>query len=186
MLIFAPQDVTKDPPFSKLDLISCRNLLIYLGPELQKRLMHLFHYCLRPNGILFLGSSETIGEMTDFFSPLDRKWKIYNHKEDISAPKVIMDFPTVNLKGGVANTRKPVETTEFRKVDIGELTEKILLESYTPAAVIINQKGDILYIHGRTGKYLEPAQGKASMSIMEMAREDLRPEIGSGTWRRAP
>ncbi len=180
MLIFAPQDMTKDPPFSKLDLISCRNLLIYLGPELQKKLMHLFHYSLRPNGILFLGSSETIGEMTDFFSPFDRKWKIYNHKKDISAPKVIMDFPTVSLTGGEANTRKPVETTEFRKVDIGELTEKILLESYTPAAVIINQKGDILYIHGRTGKYLEPAQGKASMNIMEMAREDLRTEIGSG------
>jgi two-component system, chemotaxis family, CheB/CheR fusion protein len=180
MLIFAPQDVTKDPPFSKLDLISCRNLLIYLGSELQKRLMHLFHYSLRPNGILFLGSSETIGEMTDFFSPFDRKWKIYNHKEDISAPKVIMDFPAISLAGGMANTRKPVETTQFRKADIGELTEKILLESYTPAAVIINQKGDILYIHGRTGKYLEPAQGKASMNIMEMAHEDLRPEIGSG------
>ncbi len=171
MVIFSHQNIIKDPPFSKVDMVSCRNLLIYMGPELQKKLLHLFYYSLNPGGILFLGNSETIGELTDIFSILDRKWKFFKRKGGATIP-LMEDFIHI----------APREINEIKIFDlkprgIGELTEKILLESYVPSCVIINEKGDILYIHGKTGKYLEPAPGRASLNILEMAREGLKLEL---------
>jgi two-component system CheB/CheR fusion protein len=171
MLLFAAQSVIKDPPLTKLDLICCRNLLIYLNTDLQKRLLPLFHYSLNPDGILFLGSSETIGGAMDLFMPIDHKWKIYKRKSVQSPLEKIVEFPlTPSLpEAGMVRATK----TGIR--DLTQLVEKYLLEHHTPPVVIVEQGGDIAYIHGRTGKFLEPAPGTAKVNnILEMARGDLR------------
>jgi two-component system CheB/CheR fusion protein len=173
MVIFAPQNVIMDPPFTKLDLISCRNLLIYLTPELQKKLFPLFHYSLNPGGFLFLGSAETIGAFNKLFTPLPGKSRLYrrlengNHGEPVAFPNTF--------------TPQSIQTTKPTKPDVNiqSLAEQMLLQTYSPAAVLTNQKGDILYINGRTGKYLEPAAGKANWNIFAMAREGLRYELSA-------
>lgn len=173
MLVFAPQSVIKDPPFTNLDLISCRNLLIYFNSELQKKLIPLFHYSLLPKGILFLGSSETISGFVDLFSPLDRKWKFYIRRESIYSSQPFIEFP-------VSRTIVKTYETEMKKSEIKnivQLAEKIILQSYTPNCVIISESGDILYIHGKTGKYLELTDGKAKINIFDMAREGLKQEL---------
>ena len=180
MVIFSPQNVIKDPPFSRLDMVSCRNLLIYIGPELQKRLLRSFYFSLNPDGILFLGNSETIGEFTDLFTALDRKWKIYRRKRGVSIP-LMADI--TNIAPFEVSQIKETYDMKHKRIDIGELTGKMLLESYVPSCVIINEKGDILYIHGKTGKYLEPSPGKASLNIMEMAREGLKFELNAAIRR---
>ncbi|OGU80079.1 MAG: hypothetical protein A2W11_11385 [Ignavibacteria bacterium RBG_16_35_7] len=173
MLVFAQQSVIKDPPFTKLDLISCRNLLIYFNPELQKKLFPLFHYSLLPKGILFLGSSETIGGFVDLFSMVDRKWKIYNRRDSIYSAQPFIEFPVLQ---SIGKTNKAImEKNEVK--NITRLAEKIILQSYSPNCVIITENGDIVYIHGRTGKYLELTHGEAKMNIFEMAREGLKQEL---------
>jgi two-component system CheB/CheR fusion protein len=181
MLIFAPQNIVKDPPFTKMDLICCRNLLIYLDNELQKKLMPLFHYSLRPEGLLFLGSSETIGGFTDLFAAIDRKWKVFRRKETAVAVQPVVGFPLVPPP----DERTGVEVKRVRELSVPQLAEKSLLERYAPPCAIVNEAGDILYIHGRTGKYLEPAPGEARWSIYEMAREGLNLELPSAIRKAA-
>jgi two-component system CheB/CheR fusion protein len=173
MVIFAPQSVIKDPPFTKLDLICCRNLLIYLEADLQRKILPLFHFSLNPDGILFLGTSETVGGFGDLFSPIDNRWKIYRRKEGAASMQTMMDFPLGTTQWPDRSPdRKP------RKVDLAQLTERHLLEHYTPPSVIVDQKGDIAFIHGRTGAFLEPAPGaKRAYNIIEMARPGLRLEL---------
>ncbi len=180
MLVFSEQDVIKDPPFSKLDLISCRNLLIYMGAELQKKLIPLFHYALKPGGMLFLGTSEGVGEFVELFAVLDRKSKLYQRKENIhgmdrAAPGRFLPPMTALdavLPRGVKKTAFPV------KLPMRELTEQALLQQLAPTSVLVNGEGDILYLHGRTGMYLEPAPGEAGISnILTMAREGLRHDL---------
>ena len=186
LLVFSEQDVIKDPPFSKLDLISCRNLLIYMDGELQKKLIPLFHYALNPGGALFLGTSETVGEFLDLFAPLDRKWKLYQRKEDAQGahrPALGKFIPPLT-KGRAAPRPSKAERSE-RKVPLRELAEQALLQEYTPASVVVNERGDILYIHGRTGRYLEPAPGDAGMNIIRMAREGLRRELATALRKAA-
>jgi two-component system CheB/CheR fusion protein len=180
LLIFSEQDVVRDPPFSRLDLVSCRNLLIYLGGELQKKLIPLFHYALNPGGALFLGSSETVGGFLELFTPLDRKWKIYQQNQEARGALRLAFRSSVPVPQGPAEG----------KVQLQDLVERELLESYAPAAVAINPQGDILYVHGRTGHFLEPAQGAITMNVLPMAREGLRPHLGTALRRlvahRAP
>jgi two-component system CheB/CheR fusion protein len=175
MLVFAPQDILKDPPFTRLDLLCCRNLLIYLDQRAQKRLMPLFHYSLNPGGILFLGSSETVGDFTDLFSPIDKKWKIFKKKQSLALtvprPPVTSPLTTPVVRNTDGDAKSPL------KLDIRQLAEKTLLETYAPPGVIIDGKGDILFIHGRTGRYLEPAPGAAKLNIYDMGREGLKPEL---------
>ncbi len=173
MLVFAPQSVIKDPPFTKLDLISCRNLLIYFNAELQKKIIPLFHYSLLPNGILFLGSSSTIGGFVDLFSMLDSKWKIYRKRDSMFSAQPYIEFPTSRLIG---KTNMTITETNVVK-NITQVAEKIILQSYSPDCVIIKENGDIVYIHGKTGKYLELTHGEAKMNIFEMAREGLQQEL---------
>jgi two-component system CheB/CheR fusion protein len=173
MLIFAPQSIIKDPPFTKLDLISCRNLLIYFNTELQKKIIPLFHFSLLSNGILFLGSSETISGFVDLFSMLDKKWKIYKRRDSVFSEQAFIEFPVSRGKGKVYETI--IKKNEVR--NITQLAEKIILQSYSANCVIINENGDIVYIHGRTGKYLELTNGEAKMNIFEMAREGLQQEL---------
>jgi two-component system CheB/CheR fusion protein len=139
-----------------------------------------FYFSLNPDGILFLGNSETIGEFTDLFTALDRKWKIYRRKSGVSIP-LIADI--TNKAHFEVTQIKETYDMKHKRIDIGELTGKILLESYVPSCVIINEKGDILYIHGKTGKYLEHSPGKASLNIMEMAREGLKFELNAAIHR---
>jgi two-component system CheB/CheR fusion protein len=177
MVIFATQNLTMDPPFTRLDMLSCRNLLIYLAPELQKKLLPLFHYSLNPGGVLLLGSAETIGAATDLFAPLDGKTRIFRRLET-ALPAEPLALPG---SGFLAHPREAsLAESGARKVapNFQTMAEQLLLQRYVPAAVLTNDKGDILFISGRTGKYLEPAAGKANWNIYAMAREGLRYELG--------
>jgi len=173
---FAVQNVIMDPPFTRLDILICRNLLIYLTPELQKKLLPLFHYSLNTDGILFLGSAETAGTFTDLFSPLDVKTRLFRRRESI-LPAEPLAFPVVCLPclPGV-----PKEMTMQKPAaNLQSLADQVLLQHFSPPAVLVNDRGDILYINGRTGKYLEPAAGKANWNIFAMARDGLRFDLGS-------
>ncbi len=180
MLVFSEQNVIKDPPFSKLDLISCRNLLIYLDGDLQKKLMPLFHYALNPGGILLLGTSESVGDFSDLFQTLDRKLKIYKCKDDFqNAKRSVLDRFQAPL---TATDLAPPENTGKKagsgKPSLRELTEQTLLQQVAPAGALVNSSGDIFYLHGRTGMYLEPPPGETgSYNILKMAREGLRPDL---------
>ncbi len=175
-VIFSEQDVIKDPPFSKLDLISCRNLLIYMGGGLQKKLFPLFHYALNPGGMLFLGTSETVGEFVDLFAALERKSKLYQRREEVAgAHRGLLPLPPGDGPVARPSGKAPGES----KVPVRELTERALLEQYAPPSAVVNERGDIFYLHGRTGKYLEPAPGEAGMNILKMAREGLRPDLAT-------
>lgn len=174
MVIFAAQNIIMDPPFTKLDLLCCRNLLIYLDPECQKKLIALFHYALTAHGVLLLGNAETIGIFTEYFTAIDNHSRLYRRIDkalcvtDIEFPSKY--FPVVAMNS--LNTEPPKSVLNMQNQ-----VEQLLLQHYSPAAVLINAEGDILYIHGRTGKYLEPAAGKANLNIHAMAREGLRHEL---------
>ena len=173
MLVFAPHSIIKDPPFTKLDLISCRNLLIYLNAGLQKKIIPLFHYSLLSKGILFLGSSETIGGFVDLFSMVDKKWKIYKRRDSIYSAQPFLEFPVSRPKEKTNEIfMKPNEIK-----NITQIAEKIILQSYSPSCVIITGNGDIVYIHGSTGKYLELNRGEVKLNIFEMANDGLRQEL---------
>jgi two-component system CheB/CheR fusion protein len=181
MVIFAPQNLIMDPPFTKMDLVSCRNLLIYLSPELQKRLLPLFHYSLNPGGVLLLGRSETVAEFTDLFSMLDDKTRLYRRMESHLRTKPIKLSPSFVP---MAHTLQQPSKTSKPGVNLQALADQLLLQKYSPAAVLVNDKGDILYISGRTGKYLEPSAGKVNWNIFAMAREGLRYEL-NGIFQKA-
>jgi chemotaxis methyl-accepting protein methylase/PAS domain-containing protein len=183
LVVFAPQNLIMDPPFTKLDILSCRNLLIYLTPELQKKLLPLFHYCLNPGGILFLGTAETIGSFTDLFSALDSKWKIFSRTESVSAITNLTDFPSDLSFSDADRITTPPVFQKGAEGTVPDLVQTILLENFSPSAVLINDKGDIVYVHGRTGKYLELAAGKANMNIYALAREGLKQHLGSAIRR---
>jgi len=180
LLVFSEQDVVKDPPFSKLDLISCRNLLIYMSGDLQKRLVPLFHYALNPGGLLFLGTSETVGEFADLFAALDRKSKLYQRKDDVpGAPRPILGRSPAPLRGSTAGSPAFPTASDDSKKPLRELAEQALLRQYAPTGALVDAHGEILYLHGRTGQYLEPAPGEAGLNIMEMARAGLRRDLGA-------
>jgi two-component system CheB/CheR fusion protein len=174
-VVFAEQDVIRDPPFSRIDLLSCRNLLIYMEPELQKRVLPLFHYALRQNGFLLLGSSESIGDFSSLFEPVDRKWKLFRRKGAIT-PAGMAEFtlPQFPLQEPPAQARPDPKE---RKPNIRELTEKLLLHDYAPACVLVDEQGNILYVYGHTGKYLELPPGEISTNILRSARQGLRLEL---------
>ena len=176
MVIFAPQNAMSDPPFLRLDLICCRNLLIYLVPESQRKLLLIFHYSLNPGGYLFLGSSETIGEFTELYSVVDKKWRFYKRIGD-RAHLPLISHGTATLAPIVPWEGAKAGEIKARAINIGIKIEQMLLDTYTPPCAIINEKGDILYIHGRTGKYLEPAPGNVRFNVVDMAREGLRTEL---------
>jgi two-component system CheB/CheR fusion protein len=176
MLIFSEQDVIKDPPFSRLDLISCRNMLIYMGPALQQKLIPLFHYALNPDGVLFLGTSETVGELGDLFAGMDRKAKLYRRKEGgagITRPSLGNFLPPM-MKGPAP--RPSPRTRSDTAAHQRQVTEQALLEQGQIGA-LVDERGDILYLHGHSGHYLELAPGEAALNILKMAREGLRRDV---------
>ncbi|OIQ98975.1 chemotaxis protein methyltransferase cher2 [mine drainage metagenome] len=176
MVVFATQNIIKDPPFTKLDLLSCRNLMIYLEPELQNRVIPAFHYALKPGGVLFLSPSESIGNHVELFTALNRKWKFYQTTPSIASNRTMMSSGLSWTKDNP--TKGPDDVTaQIKETDFAELTRRALLQSYAPASVVTNTKGDILFVHGDTGKYLRPAPGQATLNVIEMAREGLQLEL---------
>ena len=173
MVVFAPHSVIRDPPFTKVDIISCRNLLIYMEPELQKKLLSLFHASLNSNGLLILGNSENNG-VNDLFIPIDPMLRVYQ-RSNLTKPNGMADFPSS------FTTRKPTsfesQTTVRVPENLGNLTLQLLIEQFSPASVLVTNRGDILYITGDTRRYISPAAGKANMNLFAMAAEGLRNEL---------
>nr|MDP2192812.1 CheR family methyltransferase [Rhodoferax sp.] len=191
MLVFSEQDVIKDPPFSKLDLICCRNLLIYIDSDLQKKLISLFHYALCPGGMLFLGTSETVGEFGDLFAVLDRKSKLYQRREDFQGAQRaalgrFLPPKRANTRTDAEHSQSTTKAAGLVKLPLRELTEQALLQQVTAAGVLVNGQGNILYLHGRTGIFLEPAPGEAGINnILKMARDGLRRELTTALHKAA-
>ncbi len=174
MVVFAQQNLVMDPPFTKLDLLSCRNLLIYMESELQHKLLPLFHYCLKPHGILVLGSAESIGDAATLYSEVAAKARIYQRR-NVAAITGPIEFPPLfsRSRKGVEPLGIPPGVTEHRVPDLQLLTNELLLQRFAPAAVLTTGQGEIVYLCGKAGRYLEPAAGRASMSLFSMAREGL-------------
>ena len=180
-LIFSEHDVIKDPPFSRLDFISCRNMLIYMGPELQRKLIPLFHYALNHDGVLLLGSAETVGEFSELFSPLERKAKLYQRQETHSpiGPLVAPATARAARHRSFGRAQPAPRETE---VPLREVAERALL-ARAPVGAIVNAQGELLYVHGFTGRYLQPAPGEAGLSILKMARDGLALQLGNALQR---
>jgi two-component system CheB/CheR fusion protein len=176
--VFSVQDILNDPPFSRLNLLCCRNLLIYFEAEAQKRLIPLFHYTLRPEGILMLGTSETIGGFTTLFKTLDKKWKIFSRREMTNSIHGKIEFPSRMQGTGNAENHRPKKRAPER-ADIGQLTQKAVLEQFAPTAILVNADADILHIQGRTGRYIEAATGPPTHNLLDLARQGLRIELSS-------
>ncbi|PZU95921.1 MAG: ATPase [Pseudanabaena sp.] len=173
--VFARQNLTSDPPFSRLDLISCRNMLIYLEPVLQKKIMPIFHYALNPNGFLMLGSSEGIGNATDLFAIIDKKQRIYKRKVTparmnfnfVKSTYETLPISISKLDGSAADS------------DLEQMADRIVLNRYAPVGVTINEELEILQFRGQTSLYLEQPSGKASLNLLKLARTELRLELRS-------
>ena len=175
MVVFAVQNLISDPPFSKLDLISCRNVLIYLGAELQKKIISLFHFVLNHDSYLFLGSSESIGGFADLFRPLDTKWKIYRRK-DLGLGQRAEYLPRFALEGQLA-APPPIRRPGQAETPVQEVLGKIILDRYAPPCVLINDRYDILHFQGATDRFLAPPVGEPSLNLLKMAREGLRHKL---------
>jgi len=174
-VVFTTQNLLADAPFSRLDLISCRNVLIYLNPEAQERVLALFHFALREKGALFLGSSEAVGNFGDRFAPIAKKHGIFRHVGRSGPGEV--DFPVSAGDYGRPSQARAVRKTAARNPSLGELAERALMEAYAPASVLINDKREGLHFFGPTDRYLKIASGEASQDILVMAREGLRGKL---------
>lgn len=181
MVLFAEHDLIMDPPFRRLDILSCRNVMIYFGAALQRRLVPLFHYSLRPGGALLLGSSETIGRAQSLFVPLHPKSRIYWRRDNGAGVDTVV-FPTGRRPAAPGSPTPTVKESALPHpspppANLSSLTEQVLLQSHAPPAVLVNEAGDIVYVSGRTGRYLEPAAGKANWNIHVMARPAMRTQL---------
>ncbi len=177
MIVFSLQNVIQDPPFSRLDLVSCRNLMIYLDNVLQKKILPLFHYTLKPQGTLFLGTSESIGGYTDLFKPIDSKWKVFERQkggaDTVPATYVEIDYPVRHKsESEEKDYLSPANTVQA-------MAERAILDQYSPAGVLINDKYDIVHFVGKTDRYLALPAGKPVFNILNMAREDFKPVLAA-------
>jgi two-component system CheB/CheR fusion protein len=170
--------VIKDPPFSRLNLLCCRNLLIYLDTEAQKKLLPLFHYTLNNDGILMLGSSETIGGFSNLFSILDKKWKIFKRREVPQTLRQKVEFPSGPSPVEPAYGTSPIGAVD-NKSNIAQIAQNAILDKFAPTSILIDAKGEILHVQGRTGNYLETPSGPPTQNLLDLAREGLRIELSS-------
>jgi two-component system CheB/CheR fusion protein len=178
-IVFAPHNLLRDPPFLKVDLISCRNLLIYLKAETQKHVLPLFHYSLKPGGLLFLGGSESVTGFEDLFEPSGEDGKLFRRRETSTQARLPMGFSVGPQSLSRAERGEPGPVPRNSPVDYLELLSQQLAERYAPPAVIVDERGQILQIHGRTGAFLEPAPGRPALDLLEMARRGLRAPLAS-------
>ena len=178
MIVFAQHNLIKDAPFTRLDLLCCRNVMIYLTAELQKKIIPIFHYSLNVNGILFLGPAESVSGFHDIFNSIDSKWKIFERKEGVSSLGKLLDFPF-----HIANQEKLAKTDISakgrQKNPLAEHFNKILLDHHTPPSLLLNEKGEILYINGVTSRFLQLQPGEAVMNVHRLIREDLKYLLGN-------
>ena len=177
MVVFAKQNIIQDPPFTKMDLLSCRNLLIYLEQDLQDRLVLMFHFALKPDGVLVLSPSESLGKNTSLFTPISRKWKIYKKLPSPSSKLAMLknslpraDFPDFKSSEGRLEGSKTI--------NFAELTSRALLQSISSISVVTDRMGEILFVHGETGNYLRPGPGLPSLNIVDMAKDNFKQELG--------
>ncbi|HEY3498067.1 MAG TPA: chemotaxis protein CheB [Polyangiaceae bacterium] len=172
--VFARQDITRDPPFSKLDIVLCRNLLIYLGQPLQRRVVGIFHYALNPNGFLVLGRSETIGSHGDLFSVSDPRWKIYRRKPGTQPPRD-MEFgsPSLALQPPLATLASKQQARNRQELDIQGEANRLLLDRYAPPSIVVDDDARIVRSRGRTARYLELPNGDATLDALKMVRAGL-------------
>jgi two-component system CheB/CheR fusion protein len=177
LVLFAQHDVILDPPFTRLDLISCRNVLIYFNASLQRRLIPLFRYCLRPDGILLLGESETVGASQSLFIPANPKSRIYGLSGAGIEPGSVIFPVNVRPTSRRRTQERLVPKPTPQNGNLQALVDQMILQQFSPAAVLVNERGDVLYINGRTGRYLEPAAGKADWNIHVMARPGIRTRL---------
>jgi two-component system CheB/CheR fusion protein len=188
LCMFARHDVTRDPPFSRLDLISCRNLLIYFAPSLQNKVMPIFHYALNPHGFLMLGSSEGIGNVTDLFAIADKKYRIYSRKarshriifnfdrssyvDDLMVADVTVDKVVVNESVDLVNSREAVAEINT-ELNIEQIADRVVLHRYAPVGVLVSDDLDIVQFRGDTSRYLAHFSGKPSLNVLKMAHPKL-------------
>jgi two-component system CheB/CheR fusion protein len=175
VVTFASQNLITDAPFSKMDLISCRNLLIYLEPEVQQMVVALLHFALNEGGNLILGPSETVGRQTDLFEPVSKKWRVFR-RLGASRPERV-EFPIVTREERARQVRLPGEPGRERPFNVAELTQRLVLEELGPAAVLINRKYEILYYLGPTSRYLDQPTGEPTRDLMLLARDGLRTQL---------
>jgi two-component system CheB/CheR fusion protein len=191
LCVFAPHNVFKDPPFSRLDLVSCRNMLIYTDNVLQRKAIATFHYSLNPKGFLVLGKSETVGSSGSLFSQVEKNYKIYARKNDVASrvnfemnPRPAMDrlLESDRQASGTAGYEPPKATMKATNPpgnDLDKIVDNLLLSQYTPASVVVNQDLEILLFRGATSLFLEPSPGKASLNLLKMARPSLAFDLRS-------
>lgn len=166
MVIFAVQNLISDPPFSRLDLISCRNLLIYLGPKLQKRILPLFHYVLNKEGYLFLGSSESVGEFTHLFTPVNAKARIFQRKEAFLEKKPW--YPPPFAPEAREGEKPPVDESVMDEVNLSRIAERLILSEFIPACVVVNDSWNVVFSRGPVDRYLSLPAGKPNLNIVNM------------------
>ncbi len=176
MIVFAAQDVLQDPPFSRIDLVTCRNLLIYLQPEPQKRLLALFHAVLKPEGILFLGASESASDSGQLFATIDKKWKIFKKKPAANDPRFMMTMPTTAFQSPGLRFHEAPRAPPYRQ-GITDHMNSVLIDSFAPPCVVIDDQYDIQFSHGRTGKYLDLPGGEPRLNLLKMVRDPLLREL---------
>ncbi len=183
MCIFSPHNLIKDAPFSRIDLLSCRNLLIYLNTELQNRVIPIFHFSLQPGGVLFLGNSENVTRHQKLFAPVDRKNRVFRRLE--TATRVVPDFPLSSR----ARVLEPLSFAPSESMPSARLSGAVsrqaeaIAERYAPAYVVVDVQGDVLHFSGRTGRFLEPVAGAASLNIINLVHRDLRVDLRSALHR---
>ena len=175
MCLFSAHSIIRDPPFSRIDLISCRNLLIYLGSDLQAEVAGVFHYALRPGGFLFLGTSESLSQYTDLFAPVDKKQRIFQRRDHIEGRRPT-PLTTVRQRSATASTSRE-SIVHSPPPNFRRAVDNRVLDRFAPAHVVVNQDGDVVYYSGRTGKYLEAAQGAPNRQLLSMARRGLRLDL---------
>ncbi len=177
MVVFAPQNLLSDPPFTKLDLLSCRNLLIYFNSAAQKKILPIFYYALLRGGMLFLGPSETISGYNDLFSPVDSRWKIYRRRESLSATMALPEFPVRVISREMTKVQKQEKRPSNVPLSLSEILQAFIVSHLAPPVIVTNENGDLLFSTQRVGRYLEPPVGRASLNVFDMAREGLRLEL---------
>ncbi|HEY9648785.1 MAG TPA: PAS domain-containing protein, partial [Chroococcidiopsis sp.] len=173
--VFARQNLISDPPFSRMDLISCRNVLIYFGASLQKRVLPMFHYGLKSTGFLMLGSAETVGEFSNLFHLIDRPHKIY--AKQLTAAVLPMELDRIGYPAASLATSIPTHTARQEQLNLAEVADEIVLSQYAPVGVVVNSDLDIIQFRGQTGPYLEPSPGQASLNVLSMIKEELRLDL---------
>ena len=174
--VFARQDITQDPPFSQIDLISCRNVLIYLGPVLHSRVFPIFHYALKTEGFLLLGSAESVGRFAELFEPVDKQRRFYQRTKATS--RMGFNFVTGKpLRSGFFSTAKSSRDPALHEYDVRDEADRVVLSRYAPSGVVIDEARNVVQFRGHTGRFLEPAPGLPTYDIMQMARQGILPAL---------